>query len=316
MCGSWAQCQKRLQPAIARSRPGPVYMGQVEDNRIMHIDDLFRKPPDTGNPWGSAKTELNSELLNQLAQGTAADPNPLETALSLTRLVRDEFEAFGTDPAFLRTSEDESRAALRALRLALKRHGIEFRPPWSDFSSFRSYWISEGAYGSWQARRDIIEEHFRPVQDQLEQAEEQQFLGELTEGISPHRSLGWTEVDDHIAQLRQRFRSASTAVDYKDVGNRCVGVLEALSAHVYDPDLHCPPGDKEPEISKTDIRIGAYINHRLQGKTNEELRGLTKKASALSHKMKHSPKADRTTTGITADAVILLANILRRLEEG
>jgi len=44
--------------------------------------------------------------------------------------------------------------------------------------------------------------------------------------------------------------------------------------------------------------------------------GLTKKASALAHKMKHSPKADRTTTGITADAVILLANILRRLEDG
>src|SRR5699024_5132966 len=41
-----------------------------------------------------------------------------------------------------------------------------------------------------------------------------------------------------------------------------------------------------------------------------------KKASALAHKMKHSPKADRTTTGITADAVILLANILRRLEDG
>ena len=47
-----------------------------------------------------------------------------------------------------------------------------------------------------------------------------------------------------------------------------------------------------------------------------EVRGLTKKASALAHKMKHSPKADRTTTGITADAVILLANILRRLEDG
>src|SRR5690625_7559903 len=75
---------------------------------------------------------------------------------------------------------------------------------------------------------------FRPIQNQLEEAEARQFLGELTEGISPHGDLGWTDVDDHISQLRQRFRSASTPVDYKDVGNRCVGVLEALSAHVYE----------------------------------------------------------------------------------
>lgn len=282
----------------------------------MRIDDFFQESPDTGNPWDSQETELNAELLTQLAQGTAPDPNPLETALSLTRFVREEFEAFGTEPAGLRVSEEEARAALRTLRLVLQRQGIEFKPPWRDFSSFKGHWLSEGAYGSWQARRDILEKWFRPVQDELDEADEQQFIGELTEGISPHKDLGWTDVDDHIAQLRQRFRSASTAVDYKDVGNRCVGVLEALSAHVYNPEVHCPPGATEPPVDRTDIRIGAYIDQRLPGKSNEELRGLTKKASALSHKMKHSPKADRTTTGITADAVILLANILRRLEDG
>ena len=282
----------------------------------MRIDDFFQESPDTGNPWDSQETELNAELLTQLAQGTAPDPKPLETALSLTRFVREEFEAFGTEPAGLRISEEEARAALRTLRLVLQRQGIEFKPPWRDFSSFKGHWLSEGAYGSWQARRDILEKWFRPVQDQLDEADEQQFIGELTEGISPHRDLGWSDVDDHIAQLRQRFRSASTAVDYKDVGNRCVGVLEALSAHVYDPAVHCPPGATVPPVDRTDIRIGAYIDQRLPGRSNEELRGLTKKASALSHKMKHSPKADRTTTGIAADPVILLANILRRLEEG
>ena len=282
----------------------------------MRIDDFFQESPDTGNPWDSQETELNAELLTQLAQGTAHDPNPLETALSLTRLVRAEYESYGTEKAHLRTDEDEARAALKTLRMVLKRRGIVFNPPWRDFSSFQSHWHAEGARGSWQARRDIIEKVFRPIQDQLEEAEEQQYMGELTEWISPHKDLGWTDVDDHIAQLRQRFRSASTAVDYKDVGNRCVGVLEALSAHVYDPAVHCPPGTTVPPVDRTDIRIGAYIDQRLPGKSNEELRGLTKKASALSHKMKHSPKADRTTTGITADAVILLANILRRLEDG
>lgn len=53
----------------------------------------------------------------------------------------------------------------------------------------------------------------------------------------------------------------------------------------------------------------------MRGRENEELRGLVKKASALAHKVKHSPNADRVNAGIAADAVILLANMLRRLAE-
>lgn len=281
----------------------------------MRIDDFFKDVPDPRNPWGTVQVELDSDLMLQLVKGTVSDGNSLETALSLIRLVRREYEAFGTDQSQVGISEDESREVLRALRVVLQRQGIEFKPPWRDFPSFHGYWVTEGGYGSWQARREIIEKWFRPVQDILEEAEEKEFIGELTEGVSPHRNLGWTAVDDHIAQLRQRFRSASTPVDYKDVGNRCVGVLEALSSHVYDPAEHCAPGQTEPPIDKTDIRIGAYIDQRLPGKSNEELRGLVKKASALSHKMKHSGRADRASTGITADAVILLANILRRLHD-
>ena len=122
-------------------------------------------------------------------------------------------------------------------------------------------------------------------------------------------------VDQQVEQLRHRFRTASTTVDYKDVGNRCVGVLEELSRILYQPEVHCAPDEKPPPVDKTNIRISAYIDWRLKGSINEELRGLIKKASALSHKIKHSPTADRTTAGISADAVIMLANILRRLQE-
>ena len=88
-----------------------------------------------------------------------------------------------------------------------------------------------------------------------------------------------------------------------------------LSATVYDPSKHCPDGMSEPPIDKTDVRIGAYLSERLAGRENEELRGLAKKASALAHKVKHSPRADRTSAGIAADSVILLAHVLRRLSE-
>ncbi|QNK51652.1 hypothetical protein H7F30_08140 [Dermacoccus sp. PAMC28757] len=103
--------------------------------------------------------------------------------------------------------------------------------------------------------------------------------------------------------------------DYRDCGNRCVAVLEALSATVFDPTKHWDAGEKPPPVDKTDLRIGAYIVGRTGGKGNEKLRGLEKKAPALAHKVKHSPSADRVSAGIAADAVILLADMLRRLME-
>src|SRR5699024_4065425 len=132
-------------------------------------------------------------------------------------------ESYGTEKSHLRTDEDEARAALKALRMLLKRRGIVFDPPWRDCSEFQSHWMAEGARGSgsWPGRRDITAKASRPIQNQPEEAEARPFLAELTEGISPHGELGWTALADHTSQPRQRFRSASTPVDYKDVGNRC-----------------------------------------------------------------------------------------------
>jgi hypothetical protein len=254
------------------------------------------------------------ELIRSLMRGPLLHDDSLATALAFTRVVRGEFEAYGTDSTQL-MSDDESREALRSLRQTLRRQGIDFKPEWSDFSSFRTYWLAHDGHNSWKARRIMVAEAFQPVLKKLEALEEETFSNELATPVSPRVELGWPTVDEYVNQLRQRFRSASTAIDYKDVGNRCVGLLEALSAVVFDPAVHCPPGNTPPPVDKTDVRIGAYIDHRLPGSANEELRGLVKKASALSHKMKHSPKADRVTTGIAADTVILLANILRRLRE-
>src|SRR5699024_11225945 len=75
----------------------------------MRIKDFFEEPTETGNPWDSSEPVLNAGLITQLAQGTAHDPNPLETALELTRLVRAEYESYGTEKSHLRTDEDEAR---------------------------------------------------------------------------------------------------------------------------------------------------------------------------------------------------------------
>ncbi len=282
----------------------------------MKFNDLFEEESGPPGSWTASHLSrtVRMDLVQQLAKSPIPGDDALDTALALTQLVHGQYQAYGTDGKH-QLGDIESREALRSLRAVLRRQGIAFDPPWSDFSSFRTYWAAHEGRGSWQARREMLADQFEPVLKTLEAAQDQATVNELARGVSPRKELGWPTVDDQIEQLRHRFATAATPVDYKDVGNRCVGVLEALSALVYDPAVDCPAGAQTPPIDKTDVRIGAYIDRRLPGSPNEELRGLVKKASALSHKIKHSPRADRTSSGLGADAVILLANMLRRLSD-
>lgn len=99
------------------------------------------------------------------------------------------------------------------------------------------------------------------------------------------------------------------------MGNRCVAVLETLSRTVYDPTKHLREGETEPPVDKIKLRLGRYVEDSLAGKDNEEVRRVANKVSGLAHKVKHRPLPSRRDAGIVADAVILLANVLRRVDQ-
>jgi hypothetical protein len=57
------------------------------------------------------------------------------------------------------------------------------------------------------------------------------------------------------------------------------------------------------------------IEHTLEGSDNAGLRRLAKAAIEVAQQVTHNGGPIRTDAGIAADAVILLANMLRRLAE-
>lgn len=238
----------------------------------------------------------------------------LTSAIVLTRVVRSELEAFGTGGGE-RLTDAQLEIAQRTLRAVLGRVGIDITLPWRNFTAFKTYWLQKGASGSWQARRDLIAASFDPVQDELDRQEEGEFRAVLAEAVSPRTATGWPKVDEEITELKRRFRTASTPQDYRDVGNRCVAVLEALSRTVYDPSRHLREGELEPPADKTKQRLGRYVEDSLAGKDNEAIRAVANKVIELAHSVKHSTAPARREAGIAADAVILLANILRRIDE-
>jgi hypothetical protein len=212
-------------------------------------------------------------------------------------------------------TEPGMRMAILALRAVVDRIGIRFDLPFRDYGSFRGYWTRNNGRGSWQARRDILNELFTPLHDELAELEAQSLTSTLAMPISPRPVTGWARVDAEIAELRRHFQNARSEQDYRNVGNDCVAVTEALSRQVYDPAVHLRSGEQEPPVAMTKQRIERFIEVAAPGADNERVRRLARAAIELAQQVKHSQKPDRRDAGIAADTVILLANILRRLAE-
>ena len=111
---------------------------------------------------------LNEGMLDTLA----SEPLPLVTdtqvAEGLLELAHNELVGYGTDGS---NELDDKQIALviRALEAVTWRLGVPIKLPFRNFTTFRSYWIREGAsgHGGWQARRDIVDELLDPIREQL-----------------------------------------------------------------------------------------------------------------------------------------------------
>jgi hypothetical protein len=278
--------------------------------------DDFLDFTESVDPSGTPFIQVRTDLFERLRRGPLPQASDLEAGSALTRLLHREFEAYGTD-GVVRLQDNEVETALKALRSTLKRLGLDpLNLPFRNFSTFFGYWRQNGLSGSWQARRDCLAQFFDPLYGQLDLLEERELESELAVPASPRGRLGWPAVDVEIEQLRQRFRAAATPQDYSAVGTACVRVLEMLGDVVYDPSRHLREGEEIPPRDKTKQRIGRYVEVAMPTAGNSNIKGLIKAAIETAHEVKHRRTPDRITAGIAADAVILLANILRRLKDG
>lgn len=283
----------------------------------MRPDDFFVDQPVSHDPWGpvvSPRRNLDRTLLAGLRAGPLEAHSDLEAAAGLSRLVHEELEKYGTSGGEELT-EQEIREALVALHAVVRRIGIPFDLPFRDYGTFKSHWKRNGCTNSYQKRRDMLNDLFGPLHDQLVELETRALSSTLAQPVSPRPVTGWSRVDAELAELRRHFQNARTEQDYRNVGNDCVIVTEELSRQVYDPQTHLRAGEEEPPVAKTKIRIERYIEDAVSGRENADLRKLARAAIELAQHVKHTPTSTRRDAGIAADTVILLANILRRLDQ-
>lgn len=285
----------------------------------MRTWDFFYLPGEevVTNAWGAEVTQqsaLDMPLLEGLVHGPDDDRGDLEIAVPLARVVHDEFDAYGTSGSPL--SNEDSRLLIRALKAVLARLGIDsFDPPFRDFETFRKYWRANDGHGSWQARRDMVDGQLDALHEVLDARETDALSGALADPISPRKATGWRRVDEELNEMRRHFQNARTEQDYSNVGNDAVAVLEALSSAAYDHSRHGQAGEDEPPVSNTKVRLGTVAEAELAGAESAELRKVVRAAIELAQATKHRRNADRRAASMTADSILLVVNLIRRVRE-
>jgi hypothetical protein len=251
-------------------------------------------------------------LLEEIRRSPLRDTSDVEVAIGLLRLVRENLEhvAYRGYPKNLDT-DDDIALVLKVLRAVLGRVDVEWPDlPFRDYASLRLVFVRNG----WQhesLRREErllwVADLLEPAAARLEDLEQKEFERSLVQLILPPRGQGWQEVDEEIAGLRSMFAAASTSQQFANVGNACVRVLESVGEVVHDLE----PAEPALTRDKSKERIVRFVETRLSGSDNAELRRLARTAVALAHHQKHRTNPTRRDVGMTADAVLVVVNMLR-----
>lgn len=258
---------------------------------------------------------FRSDLLEEVRRRPVLFSNDLDISLDLFNLVTQEFKKFGTSRDNL-LNDEQINLALRTFLSVLQRMGISLKLPFRDFITFQDYWRANGMSGDggWAKRRTCIENVFSDVREKLEKLEDKRLTKPLAEELK-QKLNNWPNVDEEIRELRRKFDSAVTKQDFRALGTNCLGVLQEIGRVVHDPSKDLREGEKYlPEEQIKEV-LDRYVERRLPGNENEELRKTVKSTIALAHRLKHRLASSPEMAGITADSVLLVASMIRRLAD-
>jgi very-short-patch-repair endonuclease len=121
-------------------------------------------------------------MLEDLRWGPLAERPDLEVGLALTRLLYEDFTAYGTGGGE-RLDDESVMLAIKTHRAVLERLRMEPpRLPFRNFSAFGDYWRRNGMSGGggWAARRECVESLLGPTRDALEQLEEAEYEAQFS----------------------------------------------------------------------------------------------------------------------------------------
>jgi hypothetical protein len=145
----------------------------------------------------------------------------------------------------------------------------------------------------------------RMIEGRIEWAEELAGEQPLTTDLE-----NWPRLREEIAGIRERFRAATCADDYSDVGNRCVRAITALADLAFEPGVDLPSKDESPKADAAKRKLELLFQARLPGKDAKPMREASTAAWDIAQKVKHRQNPTRNETGTAVSALCLLVDLV------
>lgn len=258
---------------------------------------------------------LDIDLIGKIINASSDRPSDIDALDGVIRLLRRELER--AERSTLTDSDLESLT--KAYRVLCVRVGVQGeRLPFRDWTEYwrwrrRERFDDYGDIESAEAQDDYWDNFFNELEQHVQERVEATWFHDLLNAVSPLERTGWNAVDNEISELRKRFANARTAADHSAVGHQCVRVIEKLAIAAFEYYVHGSFASGNPSPTDTKNRFEAVISAHASGRESELLRKIAKDAVNLAQDVKHRHTPGRADAGIAADAVIFLANVLRRL---
>lgn len=131
----------------------------------------------------------------------------------------------------------------------------------------------------------------------------------------------WEEINNHQEVLTQTLIQAQQSLDFQKVGLICRTILEKLADIVFDPSTHISE-TLDLQKGKFKNQLQAFIEFKLSGKSNEELRKLAKSSIGFSRdsieviqKTTHKLDGQRYVAEICAISAISTISLIKTINE-
>lgn len=302
-CLHWASRELPERNAISRG-----VVRRASNHQSVTFDSIEDFLHDDHGNAGRAKRERR-RYLEALRRGDA-DVNDASAAEELVRWISGTMLQVATGGEKIDAVNEDYQAHYRALAAVLRRLGIPHPNLFDELWTFYGHWSSE--LPGYASRREYVTRLYQPVRQALDE------LGcqSLVEPVAD-RTTGWPAVDEGVQKLRERYRNARDAGDYRAVGLECTTTLQALGRTVFDPKRHLPAGEAMPSVTDAKRRIGFFVDVLTSGHGNTfaEIRKLVPPTARLAEAVKHAQAPTRVEVGVAADATIQLVNLVRRVAQ-
>lgn len=230
-----------------------------------------------------------------------------EQVIELLEDQRDLLIAVATGTAIATELDRDYSRRRRAISSELERRRIQNPLRWPDL---RQFWASVAAPAmtTYRQRREHIHGLVGPIIEKLERSRSGHALEDWGETQD-----GWSELDARIDSLRNELVAGEDLDDWQDVGRRAREIAIDLANLVYAPEM-TPKAEPPLHGSNAKGKLEAYLQAKVPGAQNDELRKAVRASWDLANKVTHG-SIRRHHAFAAAQATVMLVRTIAVIED-